>query len=245
MWIPSSTPSVRRWPPNRRLGLIVAAAALVCGAPAMAQQVVFDPRNHMENALQAARQLESLANEARSLAASPYSHLAGNSQALQDMAELARTARGLATSVNGLERQFADLYPEDLSATDALRLMEQGRERSANARRTAADLARTAAELERMGQGRGQRLSGALEASQSAQGQTAAVQSSNQMLSVLAEELAALRVIMLAQARLLSEGAARDGAERAAGAEARRRAWARPVVVPGPPAFDPLSNARN
>ncbi|MNL74240.1 hypothetical protein D3C87_1998430 [compost metagenome] len=50
---------------------------------------------------------------------------------------------------------------------------------------------------------------------------------------------------MLAQARLMSEGAARDAAERTAGAEARRRAWARPVADPNPPAFDPLSNARN
>lgn len=64
-------------------------------------------------------------------------------------------------------------------------------------------------------------------------------------MSVLAEELAALRVIMLAQARLLSEGAARDAAERTAGAEARRRTWSRPVVVPNPSAFDPLPNARN
>lgn len=245
MWIPFSTPSPRRWRPNRRLSLAAAVAALVFVGPVQAQQVVFDPRNHLENALQAARQLESLANEAKSLAASPYSHLTRNSQALQDMAELARTARGLATSVDGLERQFADLYPEDLSGTDALRLLEQSRGRSANARRTAEDLARTAADLERLGQGRGKRLSGALEASQSAQGQTAAVQSSNQMLAVLAEDLAALRVIMLAQARLLSEGAARDAAERTAGAEARRRTWARPVVVPNAPAFDPLSNARN
>lgn len=245
MWIPFSTPSPRRSRPNRRLCLVAAVAALTFVGPVQAQQVVFDPRNHMENALQAARQLESLANEARSLAASPYSHLAQNSQALQDMAELARTARGLATSVDGLERQFAVLYPEDLSGTDALRLLEQSHGRSANARRTAEDLARAAAELERLGQGRGQRLSGALAASQSAQGQTAAVQSSNQMLAVLAEDLAALRVIMLAQARLLSEGAAREGAERTAGAEARRRAWSRPVEVPNPPAFDPLSNARN
>ena len=126
-----------------------------------------------------------------------------------------------------------------------LRLLEQGRGRSANARRTAEDLARTAAELERLGQGRGQRLAGALSASQTAQGQTAAVQSSNQMLAVLAEDLAALRVLMLAQARLLSESAARDAAERTAGAEARRRMWARPAAVPNPPAFDPLSNARN
>lgn len=245
MWIPFSTPSPRRWRPNRRISLIGAVAALAFVGPVEAQQVVFDPRNHLENALQAARQLESLANEAKSLAASPYSHLAQNSQALQDMAELARTARGLATSVTGLERQFEDLYPEDLSSADALRLLEQGRGRTANARRTAEDLARTTAELERLGEGRGHRLSGALNASQAAQGQTAAVQSSNQMLAVLAEDLAALRVIMLAQARLLSESAARDVAERTAGAEARRRSWARPVAVPNPPAFDPLSNARN
>lgn len=245
MWIPFSTPSPRRWRPNRSAAVIAAVAALMAADGARAQQVVFDPRNHLENALQAARQLESLANEAKSLAASPYSHLTRNSQTLQDMAELARTARGLATSVDGLERQFADLYPEDLTGTDALRLLEQSRDRSANARRTAEDLARAAADLERLGQGRGQRLSGALEASQSASGQTAAVQSSNQMLAVLAEDLAALRVIMLAQARLLSEGAARDSAERAAGAEARRRYWSRPVAVPNPPVFDPLSNARN
>jgi len=245
MWIPFSTPSLRRWRPNRPAAVIVAVTALMAADGVRAQQVVFDPRNHLENALQAARQLESLANEARSLAASPYSHLAQNSQALQDMAALARTARGLATSVDGLERQFEDLYPDDLSGTDALRLLEQGRGRASVARRTAEDLARTAAELERLGQGRSQRLAGALSASQTAQGQTAAVQSSNQMLAVLAEDLAALRVLMLGQARLLSEDAARETAERAAGVEARRRAWARPVAVPNPPAFDPLSNARN
>lgn len=245
MWIPFSTPSLRRWRPNRPAAVIVAVAALMAADGVRAQQVVFDPRNHLENALQAARQLESLANEARSLAASPYSHLAQNSQALQDMAELARAARGLATSVDGLERQFDDLYPEDLSGTDARRLLKQNQDRIANARRTAEDLARIAAELERLGTGRGQRLAGALNASQAAQGQTAAVQSSNQMLAVLAEDLAALRVLMLAQARLMSEGAARESAERAAGLEARRRMWARPVAVPNPPAFDPFSNARN
>jgi len=212
---------------------------------AQGQQVVFDPRNHLENALQAARQLESLANEAKSLAASPYSHLTRNSQVLRDMADLARMARGLATSVDDLERQFADLYPEDLSGTDALRLLEQSQGRAANARRTASDLGRMAADLEGLGQGRAQRLSGALEASQSASGQTAAVQSSNQMLAVLAEDLAALRVIMLAQARLLSERAAREVVEQTSGAEVRRQYWSRSVTVPNPPTFDPLPNARD
>ena len=84
------------------------------------------------------------------------------------MAELARTARGIASSVSGLEQQFRSLYPDDLSGSDMLSLLEQSEARTANARRTAEDLARTAAELERLGQGRSQRLAGALSASQAA-----------------------------------------------------------------------------
>lgn len=242
---PSSTPSPNRSRRNRRLAILAVVPVLGLAGPTQGQQVVFDPRNHLENALQAARQLESLANEARSLAASPYSHLAGNSQTLRDMAELARSARGIATSVDGLERQFETLYPDDLSGADALRLLEQSQARTANARRTAEDLARTAAELERLGQGRRARLAGALTASQTASGQTAAVQSSNQMLAVLAEDLAAMRTALLAQSRLMAEATAREAAERAAGAEARRQAWGRTVPPPSAPAFDPFSRDRN
>lgn len=248
MSTPSSTPSPRRSRPNRPIQVLAAvlvAGSLLGASPVTAQLVVVDPTNHVTNLLQAARQLESLANEARTLAASPYSHLAQNSQSLRDMAELARTARGLATSVSGLERQFADLYPDDLSGADFTRLLQQGEARTAAARRTAEDVARTAAELERLGQGRDGRLTGALSASEAAEGQTAAVQSTNQMLAVLAEDLAALRTIMLAQSRLLAEATAREAADRAAGDEARRRRWSAPVATPAAPAFDPLSHARD
>lgn len=248
MWIPSSTPSSPRWRPNRPLRFVAAglvAASLLTATPVPAQQVVFDPRNHLENALQAARQLESLANEARSLAASPYSHLTQSSQSLRDMAELARTARGVASSVSGLEQQFRNLYPDDLSGSDMLGLLEQAQARTANARRTAEDVARTAAELERLGRGRDQRLAGALSASQAATGQTAAVQSSNQMLAVLAEDLAALRTIMLAQSRLLAEATAREAADRASGDAARQRRWNGQARSPSAPRFDPLSHAQD
>lgn len=248
MWIPSSTPSRVRSRPNRAAPALTAGAVLAllaCAGPGSAQQVVFDPRNHIENALQAARQLESLANEARSLAASPYSHLAGSSQSLKDMAELARTVQGLSGTVAGLERQFADLYPDDLAGTDLLRMLEQGRARSGNARRTAEDVARMAAEIERAGQGRDARLSGALGASQAATGQTAAVQSTNQLLAVLAEDLAAMRVLLLAQSRLMAEATARQAADRAAGEEAGRRRWAGEAGRPSAPSFDPLMNARD
>lgn len=244
MWMPFSTPSVARLRRLRRL-LFSVAGLLATAAPAAAQQIVFDPRNHLENALQAARQLESLANEARSLAASPYSHMTASSQSLRDMADLARSVRGLATSVSGLERQFETFYPADLSGADALRLLEQSEARTTNARRTAEDLARTAAELERLGAGRGGRAAGALGASQAAQGQTAAVQSTNQLLAVLAEELAAMRTLMLAQSRLMAEGTAREAAERASGEAARRQRWARESAAPAAPVFDPFARARD
>lgn len=218
-------------------------------APASAQLVVFDPTNHIQTSLQAARQLESLANEARSLAnearslaASPYSHLTESSQTLRDIGELARTVRGAASTLEGVQRQFADLYPEDLSLSD---LDALGGQRSANARRTAEDVARTAAELERLSQVRDQRMRGALAASEAAQGETAAIQSSTQMLSVLAEDLASMRTVLLAQSRLMAEATARQAAERDAAIEARRRFWGRTAATPSAPAFDPLPHARD
>lgn len=246
----SSTPSRRRAPPNRPgrvLAWGLAAAGLLASVPASgpacAQVVVYDPRNHLESALQTARQLESLANEARSLARSPYSHLAGSSRSLRDMAELARTVRGLSASLGGLETQLRDLYPADVTGADVLRLLEQGRARNANARRTAEDVARLAVELERMSEDRNGRLGGALSASETADGQTSAVQASNQLLAVLAEDLAALRALMLAQSRLLAEAAAREQADRAAGDEARRRRWAGEAGVPAAPRFNPFGRS--
>lgn len=161
------------------------------------------------------------------------------------MAELARTARGAATTVSGLERQFRSLYPEDVSGADVLELIEQGQTRTVHARRTAEDVARAAAELERLGQGRERRLSGALSASQSATGQTAAIQSTNQLLAVLAEDLAALRTITLAQSRLLADAAAREAAQQASGEAARRQRWRGRASAPAAPRFDPLSHARD
>jgi len=257
MWTMSSTASSRPSPgPARRnrrlcaaLGLLVAVAVPGQAPPASAQQIVFDPRAHVQTSLQAARQLETLANqarqlanEARGLAASPYSHMAESSRTLRDIGELARTVRGAASTLEGVQRQFAELYPDDLSGADLATL---GGEHSIMARRTAQDVARAAAELERLAQGRDQRLRGALAASETAQGQTAAIQSSTQVLSVLAEDLASMRTMLLAQSRLLAEATARQAAGREAAAEARRRFWGRTATTPTAPVFDPFPHARD
>lgn len=256
MWTRFSMPSPKRR--SRRSSWVGAAAPLVLSLtacseprPAQAQQVVFDPKNHLENALQAARQLESLANEARSLAnqarqlaASPYSHLGETSQTLKDIGELARTVKGVAADVAGLQADFERIYPTAVDGLDPRRALEQGRARNTQARETALDLARTAAELERLSRGRTGRLEGALNASDRAEGQTAAIQSSTQVLAVLAEDLGSMRTLLMAQSRLLAAESARRAADRAASAEARRQFWGRGSTTIPNPDFDPFPHAR-
>ena len=111
--------------PRTRLAAVAAqvlALSLATSGPARAQLTVFDPANHVENALQTAHQLQSLTNEAqmlinqaRELAASPYSHLLETSQALKDIGDLAASVRGSRTLRNvrsiyikNFEAQVAD-----------------------------------------------------------------------------------------------------------------------------------------
>lgn len=254
MWTRCSTRSPTRSRPNRAaaVALLLAGWAELALAPqALAQQIVFDPQAYAESVLHTAHQLESLtnqtrmlANQARELAASPYSHLAETSQTLRDIGELAQSARGVAANLGQLERQLDELYPTAVRGLDPRQAASLAQARNTIARDTAADLARAAAELERLSRARPDRVAGALSASEHAAGETAAIQSSTEVLAVLAEDLAATRTILLAQARLMAEESARSSAERATAEEAHRRLWDHaPALVPAP-AFDPLPRAR-
>jgi P-type conjugative transfer protein TrbJ len=251
----SSTPSIRRSPRNRYLAalapLVLVLSACSDPKPAQAQQIVFDPKNHLENALQTAHQLESLSNEARmlanqarELAASPYSHLTETSSALRDIGELARSVRGVASDVQKLEADFERIYPAAVDGLDPRHAAEQARARNLQARDTAQDLARTAAELERLSRGRTERLEGAINASQRAEGQTAAIQSSTQVLAVLSEDLGSMRTLLMAQSRLLAAESARRAADRAASVEARKQFWGHESRTVPNPDFDPFPHAR-
>ena len=255
MWMRCSTRSPRSRSPRNRTAAALAVALLAAGAcskpqPASAQRIVFDPKNYAESAIHTAHQLESLSNEAkmlanqaRSLAASPYSHLAQTNQTLQDIAQLAQTVRGVASNVTQLEGQFQSLYPTAVQGADPQNLLQQASARAPTANATAQDLARTAAELERLSQGRATRVSGALNASQTAQGPTAAIQASSQLLAAMSEDMGSLRAVALAQARLMAEEAADRSASQAANAELHRRLWDHNPGDPPNPNFNPYAPA--
>jgi type IV secretion system protein TrbJ len=233
------------------LALLTVATAFVMPQPASAI-VVYDPTNHIQNVLTAARALEQiriqtdqLTAQIRSLAQSPYDHAAQIGEAMQALDELNAQARGLASTVRGLDRQFEDLYPGNMNARTAMQRLEAASRRIEMSRQTAQDLARTAASVEASRTARTSRMAGAIAASRAAEGETGAIQSSVQALGVLSEQLENLQTLMAAQSRLAAQEAAERAAQREEAIAARRRNWSRTASPPPPPRFDPLPNARN
>lgn len=240
------------------LALGAATLALTAGLtanllPTKAQAaIVYDPTNHIQNVLTAARaleqiriQTEQLTAQIRSLAQSPYDHAAQIGDAMRALNELNSQARGLASTVQGLDRQFEDLYPGNLTARTAMQRLEAASRRIEMSRQTAQDLARTAASVESSRAGRTRRMAGAIAASRAAEGETGAIQSSVQALGVLSEQLENLQTMMAAQSRLAAQEAATRAADRQQALDAHRRNWARTAAKPPPPKFNPLPNARN
>jgi P-type conjugative transfer protein TrbJ len=242
---------------SRLVGAVSALALLtVATAFVMPQQasaiVVYDPTNHIQNVLTAARALEQiriqtdqLTAQIRSLAQSPYDHAAQIGEAMRALDELNTQARGLASTVRGLDRQFEDLYPGNMNARTAMQRLEAASRRIEMSRQTAQDLARTAASVEASRTARTSRMAGAIAASRAAEGETGAIQSSVQALGVLSEQLENLQTLMAAQSRLAAQEAAERAAQREEAIAARRRNWSRTASPPPPPRFDPLPNARN
>jgi type IV secretion system protein TrbJ len=232
------------------IAILVGTTAILAPVPAHAI-VVYDPTNHIQNVLTAARaleqirvQTEQLTAQIRSLAQSPYDHMAQIGDAMRALNELNNQARGLASTVRGLDRQFEDLYPSNLTARTAMQRLEAASRRIEMSRQTAQDLARTAASVESSRSARTSRMAGALAASRAAEGETGAIQSSVQALGVLSEQLEGLQTMMAAQSRLAAQEAAARAAERQQAVDAHKRNWARPSTKPAPPKFNPLPNAR-
>jgi type IV secretion system protein TrbJ len=190
-------------------------------------------------------QTEQLTAQIRSLSQNPYNHMGEIGRAMSALTELSDQARGLAGSVQGLERQFEELYPDRPNARNALERLMASARRIEVARQTAQDAARVAASIDQGRSARAARMAGAMTASQNAEGQTSAIQSSVQALGVMSEQLEGLQALIASQTRLAAEESARRIAERQQAVDAHKRNWARPASKPAPPKFNPLPNARN
>jgi type IV secretion system protein TrbJ len=204
----------------------VAAAAIASESlPALAQYIVYDPTNFSQNVLTAARELQQVNNEiqsleneatmminqARNLASLPYSAVAQLEASILRTEQLLTQAQRIAYSVTTINQAFTQVYPQGYStATPNAQLLADAQTRWQNARAAYQDSMNVqAGVVQNLDNARAQ-ISALITASQGAAGALQAAQSGNQLMGLMATQLADVTAVITAMARAQSiDGAGR------------------------------------
>lgn len=223
-----------------RKTLTVGAASLAlmtATAPSQAQIAVYDPTNHVQNVLQAARALQQvnnqitsltnearmLVNQARNLASLPYSSLQQLQQSVARTQALLAQAQRIAYDVQQIDRAFTSTYAQAGAGQSQQQLFGQARERWQNSVAALQDALRVQATVVGNIDTNRSEMQALVTSSQSATGALQATQAGNQLLALQAQQLADLTAAVAAQGRAASLEAAQRQAAQDLGRENLRR----------------------
>ena len=178
--------------------------------------VVFDPSNYSQNILTAARTLQqinnqikslqnqanSLINQAKNLTRIDFPELQELTRSLQQVDQLMGQAQGIRFQVSGLDQQFRQLFPQAFSS--ALRSNEQviaARSRLDTAMSAYQQTMTVQAQVVENVAADAQTLSAIVAKSQGAEGSLQAQQATNQLLALTAKQQFQIQNMMAAQYR--------------------------------------------
>lgn len=216
----------------------VAALALFSAtAPSQAQITVWDPTNHVQNVLQAARALQqinnqitslqneaqALINQARNLASLPYSSLQQLQQSVQRTQALLAQAQRIAYDVQQIDRAFTTTYGAASPTASQAEMIAGARERWQTSVAALQDALKVQAGVVGNIDTNRAQMSALIGSSQSATGALQAAQAGNQLLALQAQQLADLTAAVAAQGRAASLEAAQRAAAQDQGREQLRR----------------------
>ena len=224
-----------------RLTPVALAAILLSGLmapPASAQLfgggIVYDPSNHAENILQAARALQQIDNQvrqltheidmiekmARDLETLPVEVARGIiADRIRRIEELMRDADGIGYGVEAVERDYEDLYPETYGETPPANvvLVADARARWQQSRLAHKHTLLMVAETVRDTEQDADALTGLVEESQTAVGNLQALQAGNQIKALSAQQLMQMEALLAAHYRAEALDRARELEEAARG----------------------------
>ncbi len=213
------------------LGL-AAIVAVTPIAPARAQMAVIDPTNLAQNLLQATRALEQINNQIRQieqatqmLRQNPLQLSPELTQSISEARELFNTAQGIAFEVNQVGENLRTLYPETWEDFDLEGVLQQSERWEQESRDSLQRAMEAEARAARSIEGSRNRIDRALQSSSSAEGQTGAIQASNQLLGVTASQLAEIHALLIAQGRALETERMERLAREERAREIQRRAF--------------------
>ncbi|MBB4303150.1 P-type conjugative transfer protein TrbJ [Rhodobium orientis] len=204
---------------------------------AFAWRAVYDPWNHAENILTAARALEQvnnqitslqneaqmLINQARNLTSLPYSALQQLQRSVQRTQQLLGEAQRIAFDVQQIDQAFKTTYGDaSLSATDQ-DLIASARERWRNTVAGLQDAMRVQAGVIGNIETNRTQMNELIGRSQGATGAIQAAQAGNQLLALQGQQLADLTAVVTANGRAQALADAERAAAAEQGREQRRR----------------------
>ncbi|SDR45086.1 P-type conjugative transfer protein TrbJ [Rhizobiales bacterium GAS113] len=199
--------------------LLSSAFALALVLPSRAQVPVFDATNYVQNVLTAARALDqvnnqikslenqatSLINQAKNLASLPYSSLSQLDQSIGQTRQLLTGAQRIAYDVQSIDQAFTRLYPQSYSAsTPSAQLVSDAQERWKNALAGFQDALHVQATVVQNLDSTKTQLDALVSSSQSATGALQAAQAGNQLIALQTKQLADLTALFAAQGRAMA-----------------------------------------
>jgi P-type conjugative transfer protein TrbJ len=205
------------------------AASLVVGVtlpstPAAAQFTVFDPSNYSQNLLTAARTLQQinnqirslqneaqmLVNQAKNLSRIDFPQLQQITHRLQQIDRLMGQAQGIGFRVDGLDEQFRRLFPAEFDqALTADQQIVNARSRFDTAMAAYRQTMGVQAQVVENVAADARTLSELVAGSQGAEGSLQAQQATNQLLALAAKQQFQIQNLMAAQFRAEAMEAAR------------------------------------
>ncbi|HVY02194.1 MAG TPA: hypothetical protein VG983_00945, partial [Caulobacterales bacterium] len=188
-----------------------AAMMIALSAPPANAIVVFDPTNYAENVLTAARSLEQIHNQisqieqqAKMLTRNPLQLSPELSSAIGEARQLFGAAKGLAFEIDRLSDDLRTLYPDTWKDFDLGQIGSRTDQWLTEDRAALERAMRAEAQAAKAIEAMQPRIDRALQSSADADGQTGAVQASNQLLGINAAQLAEIHALLVAQSRALT-----------------------------------------
>lgn len=222
----------RKWTTRIAALALALSVGMQPAPPASAQIPVIDPSNLAQSIMQVTHMVEQIRNQVRQieqatamLRQNPLQLSPEISQSIGEARALFDSVQGIAFEANQLGQELRTLYPDTWEDYDLERVLGQSdlwmRESRASLQRAMEAEARAA---ERIQQTRG-RIDRAMQSSSNAEGQTGAIQASNQLLGIQASQLAEIHALLIAQGRALETERMERLAREQRATEIQRRAF--------------------
>lgn len=215
------------------------ATALIFAAPppfAQAQMVVVDPRaiaqaiRQVSQQLQQIQQLQAQLTNQAAMLQKLGTDVTGPLQSITSQATgLLQQAQGIGYNSQNVAQQFDQVYPATMQGMGFGQIIQALAGWQTNSRQTLQQAMATQNQIVQAQPATANAVNGAVAASQSAAGQTAAIQATNQLLASLSTQLTQLQTILITQGRAEQTAAVQAQAARAAGDAEHQRVFHGPA----------------